>query len=462
MEHTQVDQASVSTAATHGDRRARIFVWAVWLVMILFALGCIVKYGRNIPLAEDWTLVAPLTGNEPDLASWLWSQNNEHRLPLPRLMLLGLLKLTGDFRAGMVFNVITLGVVAAFTIRVARHLRGGRTDYADAFFPIALLHMGNWENLLWSWQLSFVVPTALIFALLLVMVTHPTLATSGAAVLSGVSLVLLPLCGAVGLVFALFLAPWLIYWGVRHWRTSKTNGGRRWSSGFLMGTAAIALALVGLYFVGYQRPYWNPPSPGLGATLKTAAMFVALGFGPVASKFWAPFVMAAFGLLVPSAGVAVLAVLRYQGWERYRALGVLLFFGILAIFSLAMGYGRSGLVPTAGMPMRYVLFAVPTFCTAFFIWELYGQPRYKILVQRGLLIVMCLLIPLNTAAGIIIWGNWYQQGMNAVERDWLAGTPASILAQRHRDFLVHWWDEKQLAEAIQMLHDAEIGLFAQR
>jgi hypothetical protein len=109
-----------------------VFVWSVWLVMMLVALACIAKYGRNIPLAEDWLLVAPLTGNEPDLTSWLWAQNNEHRVPLPRLILLALLKITnGDFRAGMFFNVITLGVIAFATIQVARHLRGGRTSFVD-------------------------------------------------------------------------------------------------------------------------------------------------------------------------------------------------------------------------------------------------------------------------------------------------------------------------------------------
>src|SRR5262249_20683835 len=145
---------------------------------LLVVLLCIAKYGRNVPLAEDWLLVAPLTGYEPNLTAWLWAQNNEHRVPMPRLMLLALLKVTGgDFRAGMVFNALALGALAAAMIQVARCVRSGRISYTDAFFPVVLLHMGNWPNLVWSWQLGFVVATILVCALLLIITGQgPTLA----------------------------------------------------------------------------------------------------------------------------------------------------------------------------------------------------------------------------------------------------------------------------------------------
>ncbi len=56
-------QGAAVEPVARSDRGARVFVWSVWLIMMLFALACIAKYGRNIPLAEDWQLVAPLTGH---------------------------------------------------------------------------------------------------------------------------------------------------------------------------------------------------------------------------------------------------------------------------------------------------------------------------------------------------------------------------------------------------------------
>jgi hypothetical protein len=309
--------------------------------MLFVALFCIARYGSRIPILEDWLLVAPLTGNEPDLTKWLWAQNNEHRIPVPRLILLGLLKLTnGDFRIGMVFNVITMGVVSLAMILAARHLRGGRTTFADAFFPIALLHLGNWQTLFWSWLLSIVFPTALTLALLLVLVVFGSLANPLAAVIAGTCLVLLPLCGANGLLIVPLMALWLLFYGMHHWHRMKKSGGSRWVSGLLIGSSILALSLSALYFVGYQHPTWYPPSPDFLTTLVTAAKFLAFGFGPGVSKSWNLSVTFSIVFLLSSAVVAILGVLRNKGDERLRAFGIFLFLINFAIFALALSWGR--------------------------------------------------------------------------------------------------------------------------
>ncbi|MDH4231852.1 MAG: hypothetical protein OEW04_07455 [Nitrospirota bacterium] len=448
-------ETAIMTPTAGSGRLERMFVWTVWSVMVIIALVCILRYGRSIPLAEDWLLVSPLTGNEPDLPSWLWAQNNEHRIPLPRLLLLGLLSIShGDFRAGMFLNTLLLGTLAFFMILSMKRLRG-RTRFADAFFPAALLHIGNWPNLVWGWQLTYVLPTVVTCAVFLIIVRSPALSTPGPALFAGTCLVLLPLCGANGLLFVPFLALWLIYCGVLNWR----QDGKRWISGFLISSSAITILLALLYFIGYERPYWNPPSPGFGATLKTAAKFIALGLGPAAEKSWRLAVLAAAVFLVPGAVMALLGVVRHRGLERHRALGVFLFLGNLAVFALAMGWGRAGLVPREGLPIRYVLLAVPAFCAAFFAWELYGPARLKTAAQTGLLLVMALLLPSNMTRGLY-WGEWYRNGMDAIEQDILSGTPRSTLAESHREFLIHWWDAKQLEKGMLMLQDAGMGPFS--
>jgi hypothetical protein len=453
--NVNVVESSPAKKPVPDDQNARIFVWGLWLLMVLIALGCLIKYAHNIPLAEDWQLVAPLTGHEPNILGWLWSQNNEHRVPLPRFLLLILLKLTHDFRIGMLCNILILAGLAGLYIQGARALRGGYTDWADAFFPALFLHLGHWENLFWGWQLSFVVPASLICGLLFVIIRWPTLAAPVPVIFAGLSLVLLPLCGAIGLVFVPFFSLWLAYWG---WRSTLSTKQPSWIGWFLMGSAILALMLMVAYFIGYQRPDWNPPSPGIGATLATTAKFLALGLGPASGSYWPLFVLIAFAILVPSLGILAQGWLKTQGFEKQRALGLLLFCGSFALFALAMGWGRSGLVPTVGMPIRYVLLAVPGFCAAFFGWNC-GSPWSRLRVQRVLAGILCLLIPLNTMA-VLYWRDWYHQGMMAVERDIQAGLPVAVLAQRHRDFLLHW-DEAMLAKGMQMLRDAKIGPFAQ-
>ncbi|MEO6219168.1 MAG: hypothetical protein ABIO81_01985, partial [Ginsengibacter sp.] len=196
-----------------------IFVWCIWAIMFLIALACVFIYGRNIPLAEDWNMVAPLTGNELHFAKWLWAQNNEHRVPLPKIILLFLLKITnGDFRIGMILTVTCIGLLAAYLIRIFDKIRGGKTYYADAFFPILLLHIGNWENFYWSWEFTFVLSTILICILITVLISYKNSMNISEAIIAAICMVSLPLSGANGLLYLLPVIPWLAFEGYFHLR----------------------------------------------------------------------------------------------------------------------------------------------------------------------------------------------------------------------------------------------------
>src|SRR4051812_11583709 len=88
------------------------FVWSVWALMCIAALAFVGTFGRNVPYWDEWAMVPFLSGDQAVDARWLWSEHNGHRIPLPRLFLLMLYKLTGaDFRAGMYFNVLALAAL---------------------------------------------------------------------------------------------------------------------------------------------------------------------------------------------------------------------------------------------------------------------------------------------------------------------------------------------------------------
>jgi len=159
------------------------FVWGTWLVMLLVAIIYFFKYAKNIPLAEDWNMVGAMTGKEQNIWTWLWEQNNEHRIPLPKLILLFLLKMTGDFRSGMLLNIFSVALVAAFFIKTVSKVRGNKTRYSDAFFPLLLLHMGNWENFYWCWEFTFILATLLTSIIIIVLVQYNQLLTMRHALL---------------------------------------------------------------------------------------------------------------------------------------------------------------------------------------------------------------------------------------------------------------------------------------
>ena len=431
--------------------------------MVCAALITVSRYGRNIPLAEDWSLIAPLTGHEQQLAGWLWEQNNEHRTPVPRLILLGLLKLTRDFRAGMYLSVILLAVLSVCLIGVSRYLRHGQTRLSDAFFPIVLLHLGHWENLVFNWQVHFVLPTFLICGVLLVMVCEPTLSDARAAVFAGMALISLSLCGAVGLLFVPLLSLWFGYCGVLQLHRVETDGRGRWIGGFLIGAVIVTLLIGGIYFIGYERPAWNPPSPSVAATLKTAAKFIAFGFGPSVARAWGASVIVALGALLISVFLVGVTLFRVHGLEKHRALGLSVFFAALFLYAGAMGWGRAGLIPSlGGLPPRYAHLAVPFFLIAYFSWELYASTLLRGAFQNGILAIVLLLLPFNIMIGFQEWGKWYRHGMRALEQDLIANTSYDTFVERNRHFLPHWWRDDEIVEGMQRLEHAGIGIFGQR
>jgi hypothetical protein len=81
------------------QRAIDLFVWCVWALMLLVALAFVVAYGANIPFSDDWkSWLPPLAAGRPVTISWLWSPFgvSTHRCPVPRLILLGLYRITSS------------------------------------------------------------------------------------------------------------------------------------------------------------------------------------------------------------------------------------------------------------------------------------------------------------------------------------------------------------------------------
>jgi hypothetical protein len=433
-----------------------LFVWVSWAVMVVAALAFVERYGSNVPSWDGWDMVPTLTGHQPVTAEWLWSQHNEHRVPLPRLILLGLHRITGiNFRTPMFFNVLITGALALAMILVAKRLRGGRVSYTDAFFPLIFLNWGQAANLIWGWEVQFYASMALSsIALLLTAQSGPRLRLRNAAPL-GVCLILLPLCGVNGLVLAPLLALWLSYSAVVHLRTKEPSSRR---DGLLvLGLAVSALLLSALYLVGWERvPYFGF---GFGLwSIITAAKVVTMGFGPGIvgldvrlwpAAFWRFPCLLAFCFLLCSL-VILWRVVRRWPQERQRALGLFSFLAAMGCLALALGLGRNG------FETRYVTLILPTWLCVYFIWSIYAPPRLNVLARALLLALTMVTFWPNTRFGVN-YGTDVGSRLASFEREMVAGVPAYRLVFRYGQYLHPHQDI--LNEYMPMLRQAGVGNF---
>jgi hypothetical protein len=412
-------------------------------------------WGRNIGMAEDWFMVPAMTGNEPNLPAWLWSQNNEHRLPVQRLIYLGLLRATGDFRSGMILSQLLLALLATTLAWTAAKARGGRFSWTDVLFPLALLHLGHWANLVWGWQLQFVWSTVLAGLLLAIVAARPGFVSWPAAWAAAGLLLLLQLSGANGIIMAAPMALWLAAQGAARLSTGAEATEHRMAI-VLIGAVLLSFVLIGIYFIGYEKPSWSPPPPTLKQFTSAAEFYFAYALGPGARWLLLPSVVAVVLTIGSGAVLASYAAVTRGAEERLRAFGLVLFIGAGVALGAGIAWGRGASFET--FPDRYALFPALTLLAAAYAWELYAPARLANRVKATLVVAFVLLLPLNVHAGFA-WRNWYVDGMRRVEADIAGGVPISEMAQRHYPFLMHW-DEHGLRDAMQMLQDAKIGPFA--
>jgi hypothetical protein len=399
------------------NRLVRWVVWSVWAAMTLAALVFVARFGSNVPFWDEWAMVDVLTGSQPVNLQWLWSAHNGHRIPLPRLVLLGLYKISGaDFRVGMYFNVAILSAAAAALIWASWRIRGRRMSVVDAVFPVLLLHWGHYENLLWSWQVTQVLPTVVACMVLAVIAVHG-LIPSRTGLLAATGIVTLPLSGFPGLAYAPALALWPAIMGAVAFR----HGRRAYAVG-VWATTVLTLTLAALYFQHYNYgPLTVVESRGV---IRTAVRFMAGGLGP-AVRDVSTAVRAALLALLFSTGAA-LGWAAWRDQSPHRARGLLLFFAGAACLVMAFAGGRTGV----GIVGRYVTLATPLWSAAILAWPVCARPRVGSLIQAALLTFVIAIAPLNFRAGLL-YARDYHERMERFRADMRAGMPPGELVARH-------------------------------
>jgi hypothetical protein len=434
--------------------------------MLVAALALVACYGDNVPWWDDWVMVPAMTHAEPITLEWILRRNNEHYIPLPKVLYLGLVKLGGgDFRAGMYFQVIALGALALAFMQTARTIRG-RTIYADAIFPVVLLHGGMAENFLWCFQVQHTSATLLAGMLLLVIARSGMHLRFGSGLVAGMCLALLPLAGGAGLAYVPALAVWFACATALRWRFAGPH--------VILTTVVTILAIVPtllvtwLYFRNHEHDSLPAAKPAWDC-LTVALQFLTVSLGPGAGVVWeggleprlsALWPASGFVLLVvllAGAGVLVVRLRREQGLSRSRALGLCFFLAAVVGLALVIGWGRGDQGETIGF--RYVTLAPLLVCCLYFAWGGDWAPSTGAWAQTGLFVLAVLMLPLNVQQGLN-YAEPHHRGMAAFEKDVRSGDPIYWLLARHtNDICPEVFEHTYLEKCLHMLHRAGFGFY---
>ena len=427
-------------------------MWGVWAALTVATIGLVLARGVDVPYMDEWGDILPVyAGVRPLDVDWLWKPHFEHRVPLSRLILLGLGYATDfDFRAGAVFNALALSAASAFLLRVVRGVNG-RLQLADCALPLLLLGWSQYMTLLWSYQVHATLLVLFVSALLALLMRHPETPSMRVIVTFGACLLALPLCQAAGVALAPVLALWCVVVGVGDLRSSET--GRRLRGWVALAFAAAAVVLAA---VTYLPPSFSTSGDPL-RVLWWSEVMLSTGFGMTERQSLLPTLLlpVATAALMLATGVLLLRVMRAQPPERLRALGLGLFLLAFQALAIGIGWGRQA----GALGNRYPVLAAPCLCAVYLVWRRYGPGRSGALVCAALCATLVLLMPWNTA-GALRFARTHGEKAAAFERDVRSGMPVDELAARYTR--VYHPRKGVLRKFLRMMHDAELSAFRPR
>jgi hypothetical protein len=139
------------------------FILLSGLITIVVSAYMVVVSYSNLPYWDGWLQINYVAeGGNPFTFGWLWSQHNEHRLLIPRLFLLADLYW---FHASQVFLLSSIFLiqllhllVLSWSMRVFGGWRGAPWRSGIGLAAFCLFHPLQWENLVWGFQVCFVLP----------------------------------------------------------------------------------------------------------------------------------------------------------------------------------------------------------------------------------------------------------------------------------------------------------------
>jgi hypothetical protein len=381
----------------------------------------------------------------------------EHRFVLAKALLYPLWHLgSSDLRAAMVLDVALLSALAWSCIEVARRVRG-RTVFADAFFPLALLTVGHCENLIFFSQVFFVAPVAILTAMLLLIVAQAWQGRAMSTIGLAAGLALMPASGGIGLVEAPFLGVWATYAAWQRWHARDASGRR--DAVILGGAVVLAIAGSALYFVGWTR--LNPPSshtPTIGEIVRTTAEAWSLALGGGGAQAGWFVIGPAFALAAVATIVALVMVTLRNAPERVRSTGIAACLVATAMLALAIGVGRAAIGAGAGLPARYALLMAPALICVYFAAVVYGGPLASRGVPVALFVAACALIWPNSTLGLE-YGRMRAALADGVKGEVDLGMPPAAIAQRYAARILP--GGTLLEEGLTMLQSARAGPYAQ-
>jgi hypothetical protein len=385
---------------------AALFLLAI--IPPLAAAAVVLTHWVPLPFSDEWitpgeTFTRWCTGTLS--FSVLFAQLNEARLFFPRLLYLVLVQAGGwDVRKEMALILLSVGATVLLfhhAMRVSLNAGTHATLLVSAAASFLAFAPTQLDNFLWGCLVESFFPGLALLAMIIVNLSERPLALKAF------------LNGMLALVATYTYAHGMLLWLLGFPLASRGES-RRWRCVIWVLYLLCAAAAVGVYFIGYRRPYWVPPFFGGRFELGPFAEFLVLWTGAYfASNLVLTFVAGLVGiaLFVAAAGGAVLVIGRSGAWRPFYPGGVL---GTYALATACItAAGRIAFGVYAALWPRYRAFSLSFYLALLaLLFALYCACFCHTSVQRRRLLQVG--VSVAAAAALIAWGARYPKQLRHV------------------------------------------------
>lgn len=365
----------------------------------------VVRYGVNVPYWDQWELVKLLDKAATGQLGFtdFWEQHNEHRLVLPRAVMLALARATDwDIQYELAANVVValgvFGMLALLIERTVRSVAPGLTPWLILAASLSTFSLTQWENWLWGWQLQVFMNTlaavVAVWALACWGARWPGLVLTLLAAIAGVFSFAIGFVLLALIPLGLLIAPQFDQ-GASHLKR-------------LALAVTVGAGVVTLYLNGFHLNPDHPTPLFLFSHPLSYAHYVLIYMGSGLGA-WSKLVSASWGAM----GIVTFAWCGAWLWMRSRAYRhILLPWILLGLYGILSGFmtgiGRAGFGEGQALAPRYITVSSLFWVSLAVIVALgIAHLLHDATVSRGrALIVVAVTAFLITLAGVSYGVSW--------------------------------------------------------
>lgn len=182
---TADSESSIAPSKRAGEFRFASVLWDHWRKVVVALplvtlIWVVARYAVDVPYLDQWELVPLLDKMYRGELGFhdLWMQFNEHRIFFPKLIMLGMARLTQwNIRYEAAVNVVlVIGVwlVLAWQIRATATVFGQRRlRWALPACSLVAFSISQYENFLWGWQIQVLLGLLAALGSILLLANQP-------------------------------------------------------------------------------------------------------------------------------------------------------------------------------------------------------------------------------------------------------------------------------------------------